>query len=102
MGSLARKGRRFDERFPARKSAAVAALAANVRRLRKTKEWSQDRLAGEIGVEQNAVSLIENGRANPTLMIIEAIATALDAETAELFASSARRRRSKPQRGGAD
>jgi transcriptional regulator with XRE-family HTH domain len=80
----------FAKRFPTRASAAVAALAANVRRLRMAKEWSQDRLAEAIGVEQNAISLIENGRSNPTLMIIEAIADALDADTKDLLDTPAR------------
>jgi DNA-binding XRE family transcriptional regulator len=82
-GVAGKKG--FARRFPTRKSAAVAALAANVRRLRRAKEWSQGQLAEEIGVEQNAISLIENARSNPTLMIIEAIANALDAETKDLL-----------------
>jgi DNA-binding XRE family transcriptional regulator len=80
----------FAKRFPTRRSAAVTALAANVRRLRTAKEWSQDRLAEAIGVEQNAISLIENGRSNPTLVIIEAIADALDADTKDLFEAPAR------------
>jgi transcriptional regulator with XRE-family HTH domain len=88
---MARK-KGFAKRFPTRKSAAVAALAANVRRLRRAKEWSQDQLAGAIGVEQNAISLIENGRSNPTLMIVEAIANALDANTTDLLETPARNR----------
>jgi DNA-binding XRE family transcriptional regulator len=82
----------FAKRFPARSSPAVTALAANVRRLRIAKEWSQDRLAEAIGVEQNAISLIENGRSNPTLMVIEAIADALDADAKDLFEVAARNR----------
>jgi transcriptional regulator with XRE-family HTH domain len=82
----------FAKRFPTRSSPAVTALAANVRRLRMAKEWSQDRLAEAIGVEQNAISLIENGRSNPTLMVIEAIADALDADAKDLFETPARNR----------
>jgi DNA-binding XRE family transcriptional regulator len=51
---MASKG--FDSRFPARKSPAIKALASNVRALRKEREWSQAKLAGEVGVEQNAIS----------------------------------------------
>jgi transcriptional regulator with XRE-family HTH domain len=85
----------FAKRFPTRASAAVTALAANVRRLRMAKEWSQDRLAEAIGVEQNAISLIENGRSNPTLKIIEAMADALDADTKDLFEAPARGARAR-------
>jgi transcriptional regulator with XRE-family HTH domain len=56
---------------------AVKALAANVKKLRKAREWSQYDLAAEAGIEQNAVSLIENERANPTLLVVEEIARAL-------------------------
>jgi transcriptional regulator with XRE-family HTH domain len=67
----------FESRFPARTSPAVKALASNVRALRKDRDWSQAKLADEVGVEQNAISLIENGRANPTVVVLEQIAHAL-------------------------
>lgn len=90
---MARSG--FGKRFPARDSAAAEALAQNVRRLRKEKEWSQDQLAAEVGIEQNVVSLIENGRANPTLLIMEDIARALDVRISDLLEAQTRLRRSK-------
>ena len=85
----------FGERFPARNSAVSKALAANVRRLRKERGWTQDDLAAETKVEQGAISLIENGRANPTLLMLESIARALDVAFIELFAAPARQRRPK-------
>jgi transcriptional regulator with XRE-family HTH domain len=85
----------FGERFPARDSAVSKALAANVRRPRKARGWTQDDLAAETKVEQAAISLIENGRANPTLLMLEAIARALDVAFIELFAAPARQRRPK-------
>lgn len=90
---MARTG--FGKRFPTRDSAAVEALARNVRRLRKEKEWSQDHLAAEVEIEQNAVSLIENGRANPTLLVIEGLASALGVSLAELLEPVAKPRRTK-------
>jgi transcriptional regulator with XRE-family HTH domain len=72
---MARSG--FGDRFPARNSAVSKALAANVRRLRKERGWTQDDLAAETKVEQAAISLIENGRAIPTLLMLESIARAL-------------------------
>lgn len=90
---MARTG--FGKRFPTRDSAAVEALALNVRRLRKAKEWSQDQLAAEIGIEQNAISLIENGRSNPTILVIEEIARALGVKLTELLEPTGRARRSR-------
>jgi transcriptional regulator with XRE-family HTH domain len=90
---MARSG--FGERFPARNSAVSKALAANVRRLRKERGWSQTDLAAETRVEQAAISLIENGRANPTLLMLESIAKALGIAFMELFAAAPRQRRPK-------
>jgi transcriptional regulator with XRE-family HTH domain len=85
----------FEKRFPARDSAAVAALAANIRRLRKLRGWTQGRLASELGIEQNAVSLLENGRANPTLLMVEGIARVFEVRLTELFAPPSRARKAK-------
>jgi transcriptional regulator with XRE-family HTH domain len=85
----------FDKRFPTRDSAAVKTLAGNVRKLRKARDWSQDELAAKVGIEQNAVSLIENERANPTLLIVEDIARALGVRLSELLETQTRARRSK-------
>jgi transcriptional regulator with XRE-family HTH domain len=90
---MARSG--FGKRFPARNSAISRTLAANVRRLRKERGWTQDDLAAETKVEQAAISLIENARANPTLQMLESIARALDVAFIELFAAQARQRRPK-------
>jgi transcriptional regulator with XRE-family HTH domain len=90
---MARSG--FGKRFPARNSAVSKALAANVRRLRKERGWSQTDLAAETRVEQAAISLIENGRANPTLLMLESIAKALGVAFMELFAAAPRQRRPK-------
>ena len=89
---MARKG--FGERFTTRPSAVVKALAWNVRRLRKERGWTQEELAGECDIEQQAISLIENGRANPTLMMAESLASALDVPFGDLFEARPRLRRS--------
>jgi ribosome-binding protein aMBF1 (putative translation factor) len=81
----------FRKRFPPRDSAAVRALAANVRRLRKAREWSQDQLAGELGIEQNAVSLLENARSNPTIMVVEQIARVFDVGLTQLLETPSRK-----------
>ncbi len=75
----------FGRRFPQREGTAVKLLATNVRRLRKAKGWSQDQLAAALEVEQGVISLIENRRANPGLLMLETIAAALDVQLADLF-----------------
>jgi transcriptional regulator with XRE-family HTH domain len=60
-------------------------LAANVRRLRRDKEWSQHDLAAEAKVRQALISEIELGDANPTVTSLEKIAAALDVKVKNLF-----------------
>ena len=76
---------RFDQRFPKRNSHAAKSLGRNVVRLRKDKGWSQDELAAKLGIEQMAVSLIENSRSNPTLETLEAIAACFGVRFVDLF-----------------
>jgi transcriptional regulator with XRE-family HTH domain len=90
---MARSG--FGKRFPARKSAVSRTLATNVRRLRKERGWTQDELAAATDVEQAAISLIENNRANPTILMVENIAQGLGVRFTELFGTPARQRREK-------
>lgn len=75
----------FGKRFPARNSQIAKTLARNVRRLRKERGWTQDELAAKIKVEQTAISLIENSRANPTLHTLESLATAFKILFIDLF-----------------
>lgn len=86
--------KKFAERFKTRPSPVVKALASNVRRLRKERGLSQEELAGECKIEQQSVSLIESGRANPTLMMVESLARALDVPFVDLFEARPRLRRS--------
>ena len=91
--SMAQSG--FDKRFPARDSPAARALASHVKRLRKEKGLTQDALAAELKIEQASVSLIENARANPTLLVMEDIAKALDVDLRDLLSVDAKPKRSK-------
>jgi DNA-binding XRE family transcriptional regulator len=84
----------FVERFEARSSAVIKALARNVRRLRKERGWTQEELAGNCNIEQQAVSLIETGRANPTILTVESLARALNVPFVDLFEARPRLRRS--------
>lgn len=73
---------------------AIRTLAANLRHLRKLRGWSQDTLAREARVDQNAISLIENRRSNPTIVAIESLAMALEVSVAELLTAQPKARRS--------
>jgi transcriptional regulator with XRE-family HTH domain len=75
----------FGKRFPTRNSQMAKALARNVRRLREENDWTQDELAAKVEIEQTAVSLIENARANPTLQTLEALAASLGVRFIDLF-----------------
>ena len=66
-----------------------------MKRLRKEKGWTQNALAAEVEIEQAAVSLIENGRANPTLLILEDLAKALGVDVPELLLLPPKTKRSK-------
>jgi transcriptional regulator with XRE-family HTH domain len=90
---MARSG--FGKRFPARDSAVAKALALNVKRFRTAKGLTQDQLAAEVDIEQAAVSLIENGRANPTLLNLESISVALGVDFRDLFVTQPKAKRAK-------
>ncbi|GAA0005946.1 helix-turn-helix transcriptional regulator [Bradyrhizobium diazoefficiens] len=92
---MAKASKASGKRFPIRDSAALKALAYNVRRLRKARKWSQGELAAEVDLTQDAISLIENGRANPTVLTIEQIADVYGISLPDLFEPQARPLRSK-------
>ncbi|MCK1707729.1 helix-turn-helix transcriptional regulator [Bradyrhizobium sp. 191] len=56
---------------------------------------TQDDLAAALGIEQGAVSLIENARSNPTILMLDAIAAALEVHMADLFDEKARSHRTE-------
>jgi transcriptional regulator with XRE-family HTH domain len=63
---------------------AIQIIGANVRRLRVAKGISQEALAVDSGVDVSYMSGIETGRVNPTIKIIDRIATALSVDFFEL------------------
>jgi ribosome-binding protein aMBF1 (putative translation factor) len=82
----------FAERFAKQPSPAAKALAANVRRRRLELGLSQAELAKAANTGQPMIGLIELGRNNPTLHMIESIAKALKTTAADLLSGSRRRR----------
>jgi transcriptional regulator with XRE-family HTH domain len=60
-------------------------VGANVRRLRKDRGLTQEDLAGTAELDVSYVRGIEAGRRNPSLMVMAALAAALDAKPTDLF-----------------
>lgn len=61
-------------------------LGATIRKIREEKsEYSQSKLAVEIGMSENQVSRIERGETNPTVRTLTLIAKALKVEIKDLF-----------------
>ena len=60
-------------------------FAANLRRLRAGKGWSQEELAFEAGVNRSYLARVEAGRPYVGLEIIGKLAEALQVEPAELL-----------------
>ena len=61
-------------------------LGKNVRQLREAKGWSQEAFADEAGIHRTYVSDIERGARNPTITVVEKLATALRVTASELLA----------------
>jgi transcriptional regulator with XRE-family HTH domain len=68
------------------KKKLVGTLAANVKRFRQAKGWTQHDLADEANIRQALISEIEKGVANPTVRTIAKLAHALDVKPVDLFA----------------
>jgi len=66
-------------------NAARGILGANVRRLRKAKRLSQERLAELTDLDQPHISEIEAGLINLTLDNVQALAVALGVEPSDLL-----------------
>jgi len=65
---------------------AGALVARNLRRLRVNRDLSQENLAVDAGIDRTYVSRLERGLENPTVAILERLATALESEIVEFFA----------------
>jgi transcriptional regulator with XRE-family HTH domain len=56
---------------------ALRRLGERIRHLRTAKEWTQEDLAGECGLDRSYVSGLEGGRRNPTYLNLLRIAKTL-------------------------
>ncbi len=68
-------------------------VGINVRRLRKERGYSQEELAFECGLHRTYISGVERGIRNPTVVILERIASALKVPPARLLEESTPSRR---------
>ena len=60
-------------------------LAANLRRLRQSKGWSQEAFAHEAGLHRTYVSDLERGARNPTITVVDKLAEALEVPVGALL-----------------
>lgn len=60
-------------------------LAAKMKRLRKERGWSQEALADEAGLDRTYISGIERRVKNPTITVVERIASALKCRMGDLL-----------------
>ena len=68
-------------------------VAQNLKRLRKERELSQEELAFESGLHRTYVSGVERGIRNPTVVVLEKIALALDVPSSWLLEEPGGRKR---------
>jgi transcriptional regulator with XRE-family HTH domain len=66
-------------------AAALKSIAANVRRLRRLRGWSQEKLAEVPKLEPRYVRTVESGRANPSAAVLVALSQALTVKPGVLF-----------------
>lgn len=71
---------------PTRKHDAQRLFAANMRRIRKAKALTQEKVAEAAGLHPNYIGSVERGERNISICNIERIAIALDVTMAELLA----------------
>lgn len=67
-------------------------VGLNIQDLRRARKLSQEELADLCQVHQTYLSGVETGKRNPSLLVLERIATALGVDPEELL----RRRRRRP------
>ncbi|MCK1586301.1 helix-turn-helix transcriptional regulator [Bradyrhizobium sp. 169] len=69
---------------------AQALVARNIRRLRVSRELSQEALAVDARIDRTYVSRLERGLENPSVAVLEKLAIALKASIPELFVAPAK------------
>ncbi|MDE2463784.1 MAG: helix-turn-helix transcriptional regulator, partial [Alphaproteobacteria bacterium] len=75
-------------------------VARNIRRLRVLRGLSQEALAVDAAIDRTYVSRLERELENPTVLVLEKLAAALDVDIAAFFDPNAVRSAVKPLSGG--
>lgn len=88
MVLVASVGKTPDMVNPTQKRGAQHLFAANMRRIRKAKELTQEKVAEAAGLHPNYISSVERGERNISICNIQRIATALGTTMSELVADS--------------
>ena len=68
-----------------RKKDLLILIGQNIRRIRKEKGWSQERLAHESDVDRTYLGYVENGKHNVSIFLLFDLAEALDVEIHQLI-----------------
>lgn len=68
--------------------AVIVAVVARLKDMRRERGWSHDEIARRAGLHRSAVSLIEAGKRQPTLLSCEKIALALEISLGEIVAEA--------------
>lgn len=73
-------------------------VGLNLRRLREAKGLTQEELAHQADVHQTYLSGVEGGKRNPSIVVLNRIATALGSDISLLFDSAGREKRPRLDR----
>ncbi len=65
-------------------------VGLNVQKIRRERGWSQEELAFESGLHRTYISGIERGARNPTILVIDQLASALDVSPARLLEAASK------------
>lgn len=60
-------------------------VSRNIQRIRREKDLSQEEVAHRADIHQTYLSGVETGKRNPSILVVERIAKALDVDVSEIF-----------------
>nr|WP_282130073.1 helix-turn-helix transcriptional regulator [Roseobacter litoralis] len=60
-------------------------VSKNIQRIRREKELSQEDVAHRANIHQTYLSGVETGKRNPSILVVERIARALNVDVSEIF-----------------
>jgi len=60
-------------------------VSRNIQRIRREKDLSQEEVAHRADIHQTYLSVVETGKRNPSILVVERIAKALGVDVSEIF-----------------